>query len=210
MKLYGYWRSSSSHRVRIALHLKGVPFEYAAVNLLEDRQFEAEHRARSPMNKVPVLELDDGRHIVESLAIIEYIDETHPAPALLPGEPFERARVRMLSEMVNSGIQPFQNRSVGKYVKGIGGDEQAWTRHWIEKGLLALEAAAARSAGQFMVGNTVSLADVYLVPQIVAARRYGIDTEPLATLQRVEAACMELPGFQLARPEVQPDAPRAP
>jgi maleylpyruvate isomerase len=115
----------------------------------------------------------------------------------------------MLSEMVNSGIQPFQNRQVGKYVKNLGGDEKAWTHHWLTQGLLALEAAAAGSAGRFCVGNNVSLADVYLVPQILAARRFDVDLEPLATLRRVEAACLELPGFQRARPEAQPDAPPA-
>jgi maleylpyruvate isomerase len=208
MKLYGYWRSSSSHRVRIALHLKAVPFEYVAVNLLEDQQYAAEHLARSPMNKVPVLELDDGRHIIESLAIIQHLDETYPSPPLLPAEPFQRARARMISEMVNSGIQPFQNRQVGKYVRKIGGDEKEWCRHWIGQGLRAVEAVAVGSAGRFCVGDAVSLADVYMVPQILAARRFDVDMEPLVTLRRVEAACLELPGFQLARPEAQPDAPR--
>jgi maleylpyruvate isomerase len=210
MKLYNYWRSSSSHRVRIALHLKAVPFEYAAVNLLESEQFGPEHRARSPMSKVPVLELDDGRHLAESLAIVAYLDETHPTPPLLPSDPYERARVRMLAEMVNSGIQPFQNVQVGKYVKEIGGDPKVWTRHWLAQGLLALESAAASDAGRFLVGDQATLADVYLVPQMVAARRFDVDLAPLVTLRRVEAACLELPGFQLARPEVQPDAPRAP
>jgi maleylpyruvate isomerase len=206
MRLYSYWRSSSSHRVRIALHLKALPFEYVAVNLLEDRQYEPEHRARSPMCKVPVLELDDGRAIVESLAIIEYLDEAYPEPPLFPADRYERARARMLAEMVNSGIQPFQNNAVGKYVKQIcHGDEKEWTRHWIGHGLAALEVAVG--PGRFAVGDAVTVADVYIVPQILAARRFGVDLAPLAALRRIEAACLALPAFQRAQPEAQPDAP---
>jgi len=211
MKLYSYWRSSSAHRVRIALHLKGIPFEYAEVNLLEGRQWEAEHRARSPMAKVPVLELDDGRLITESIAILEYVEELHPTPSLLPSDRWLRARTRMLASMVASGIQPFQNREVGVYLrKNLQADEKSWTRHWLAQGLLALEQAVNVTAGRFCVGDEPTFADVFLVPQIVAARRFQVDLEPMSTLRRIDAACAELEAFQKADPEVQPDAPRTP
>jgi maleylpyruvate isomerase len=208
MKLYNYWRSSSSYRVRIALHLKELPFEYMVVNLLTDEQKTPEHRARSPLGTVPVLELDDGRRLTESLAIIQYLDEVKDTPPLLPRDPYLRARARMLAELVNAGIQPLQNMAVGKYVKELGGDDKAWTRHWIARGLAGLEAAVQDTAGRFSVGDEVSLADCTLVPQLTHARRFQVDLAGCPTLLRIEAACLDLPGFQRAAPEVQPDAPR--
>jgi maleylpyruvate isomerase len=209
MKLHGYWRSSSSHRIRIALHWKGIAFEYAAVNLVLGEQRGAGHRARSPTTKVPVLELDDGRCIGESMAILAYLDELEPAPPLLPADPYRRARARMLAEMVNSGIQPYQNLEVLVHVKEVlHGDEKAWAHHFLARGVAALEEAAAPTAGRFLVGDAPTLADVYLVPQLLAARRFKVDLEPVPTLRRVEAACLELEAFQRARPEAQPDAPR--
>jgi maleylpyruvate isomerase len=209
MKLYSYFRSTSTWRVRIALAWKNVPTTYVAVNLLEGQQAGAEHRARSPMSKVPVLELDDGRIVTESMAIIHYLEETHPEPPLLPREPYLRARARMLAEMVNSGIQPFQNMEVLREVKrGLGGDEQAWARRWIGQGLAALEVAVQGSAGRFCVGDAVTLADVYLVPQLSAARRFGVDVAEMLTLLRIEEAANALPAFQAAAPGAQPDAPK--
>ena len=211
MKLYSYWRSSSAHRVRIALHWKGIGFDYVAVNLLEGQQFDVEHRARSPMAKVPVLELDDGRTLTESLAILEYLEEVEPRPPLLPADPYLRARARMLANMVASGIQPFQNRQVGVYLRdALHADDKSWTRHWVAHGLQALEQAVAVTAGRFCVGDEPSFADVYLVPQLTAARRFLVDLEPMPTLRRVDAACAALPAFQKADPDVQPDAPRTP
>jgi len=207
MKLYNYWRSTSSHRVRIALHLKGIPYEYVAVNLLEGKQHEADHRARSPMSKVPVLELDDGHRITESMAIIEYLDDIQATPPLLPRDPYLRARARMLAEMVNSGIQPLQNRSLNQYIKKVlGADDKTFTHHWIEQGLHALEVAVAETASRFCVGDEPSLADVYVVPQMLGSRRFGVDVEVLPTLRRIEDACAELKGFKDAAPDRQPDA----
>jgi maleylpyruvate isomerase len=209
MRLYSYVRSSSSHRVRIALHHKGIPFEYRAVHLLRDggEQFSPEHRARSPMAKIPVLELDDGRLLTESMAILEYLEETHPSPPLLPREPYLRARTRMLAELVNSGIQPLQNLTVLRHVKDVlGRDDKAWIVRWVGGGLAALETAAAKTAGRFAVGDEPTLADVLLVPQLHFARRYAIDLSAVPTLVRIDAACQELPGFAAAHPDVQPDA----
>lgn len=207
MKLYSYWRSSSSHRVRIALHHKGIVFQYVPVHLVRDEQHTPEHRARSPMDKVPVLELDDGRVLSESMAIIEYLDETCPGPALLPADAYGRARARMVAEMVNSGIQPLQNLSVLRRVKDFGGDDKAWLTRWLGEGLAALERAVAPTAGRFCIGDEATIADVYLVPQLYAARRFSIDIAATPTLERIETACAELLGFAAAHPDVQPDAP---
>jgi maleylpyruvate isomerase len=211
VKLYGYWRSSSSWRVRIALSWKRLPFEYAPVHLLRDggEQWAPAHRARSPMGKVPVLELDDGRHLTESMAILAYLDEEHPEPPLLPRDPFLRARARMLAEMVNSGIQPLQNLEVLRHVKDVlGRDEKAWAAGWNARGLAALETAAGETAGRFCVGDAPSIADVYLVPQLYAARRFGVSLEATPTLVRIEAACAALPAFAESHPDRQPDAAR--
>jgi maleylpyruvate isomerase len=208
VKLHSFWRSSASWRVRIALRYKGLPFEYVPVNLGDAQQYQDGYRALNPMEQVPTLTLDDGRKLSQSLAIIEYLDETVPSPALLPRDPYLRARTRQLAEVVNSGIQPLQNTSPLNEVKRIGGDPEAWGRKWVEKGLLALERTAADTAGRFLVGDSVSLADVCLVPQLGNARRFGLDLAPFPLLVRVEAACDKLDAFASARPEQQPDAPR--
>jgi maleylpyruvate isomerase len=214
IKLYNYWRSSASWRVRIALAYKRVPYQYLPVHLLQDggEQYQPQYREINPLSQVPVLELDDGsrppRRIAQSMAILEYLEERFPAPRLLPEDAWERARARMLAEMVNSGIQPLQNApGVLAYVKhALGGDEQAFARHFVSRGLAALERSALETAGAFLVGDQPSLADVCLVPQLFAARRFGVDLTPLPTLLAVERACEALAPFAEARPERQPDA----
>ncbi len=211
LALYSYWRSSSSWRVRIGLALKGLPHEYRAVDLRAGAQFSPEHRARNPSGQVPVLEVEeDGRtrHLAQSMAILEWLDERFPTPPLLPREPYARARVRALAEHVNSSIQPFQNHSPLQWLKARqAGLDEAWVRHWIGIGLDALELAVRDGAGRYCHGDTVSLADVYLVPQLFGARRYGVDTAGWPTLLRIEAACHELAAFRRAEPGAQPDAP---
>ena len=212
MKLYAYWRSSSSWRVRIALHYKRVAYETAAVDLRRDggEQFSAEYRAINPLEQVPALEVEEAgarRLLTQSVAIIEYLEERFPEPPLLPADRFLRARARQFAELINSGVQPFQNLSVLKHVKhALHADENAWARHFVERGLRALEAAAAETAGRFLVGDSPSIADVFLVPQLHGARRFGVDLAALPTLARVEAACAALPAFIAAEPERQPDA----
>jgi maleylpyruvate isomerase len=212
MKLYSYWRSSCSWRVRIALNLKGLAYTYEAVHLLKDggQQNSEAYRAVNPMRTVPMLEFEEGgmvRRLSQSLAILEYLEERYRTPALLPEEPLPRARVRMLSEMVNSGIQPLQNLTVLQWVKGeLKGDDKAFAAHWNARGLTALEAAVKETAGTYCVGDTVSLADICLVPQLYGARRFGVDLTPYPTLTRIEAACERLPAFQAAHPDRQPDA----
>ena len=212
MKLYSYWRSSCSWRVRIALNLKGLAYTYEAVHLLKDggQQNAEPYRALNPMRTVPTLELEEGgqvRRISQSLAILEYLEERYRTPALLPEEPWLRARARMLAEMVNSGIQPLQNLSVLQFVKGeLKADDKAFAAHWNARGLAALEAVVKETAGTYCLGEQVSFADICLVPQLYGARRFAVDLTPYPTLLRIEAACNNLPAFQAAHADRQPDA----
>lgn len=211
-RLHNYWRSSASWRVRIAFALKGLPYEYVPVNIVRDggEQNRPEFGALNPMRQVPTLELVEGgesRFLSQSLAIVEYLDETtRGGPRLLPTDPYLRARVRQLAEGINAGIQPLQNLPVFAEVERLGGDKLAWAKKWNERGLAALEALAQETVGTFLVGQTPTLADVCLVPQLYAARRFGCDTAQFPTLERVEAACFAVSGLDATRPEKQPDA----
>ncbi|KYF73025.1 maleylacetoacetate isomerase [Sorangium cellulosum] len=210
--LYGYWRSSCSWRVRIALAHKGIEHAYRPVNLVRDggEQLRDDYRARNPMAQVPLLELEQGgavRRVSQSVAIIELLEELFPSPALLPADPYLRARARQLAEMINSGTQPMQNTATLKYVQNeLGGDQRAFARRFIGSGLAAFQVAAGEHAGRFCVGDEVTVADVFLVPQLYNARRYEVDLTPLSTLTRIEAACMALPAFQAAHADRQADA----
>ncbi|HEY0840295.1 MAG TPA: maleylacetoacetate isomerase [Vulgatibacter sp.] len=206
MKLHGYWRSSASWRARIALAWKGMPYEYVPVHLLRGEQVAEGYRAKNPMGQVPLLVLDDGRHIAQSMAILEYLEEVHPEPALLPKDPVDRAHARQLAEMINSGIQPLQNIGVQRHVASLGADEKAWTIHWITKGLAALEAVTRHTSGRYCVKDSVSFADVCLVPQLYGARRFSLDMSAYPTLLRIEEACAALPAFKSAHADNQPDA----
>jgi maleylpyruvate isomerase len=216
VKLYTYWRSTSAWRVRIALAWKGLPCEAVAVHLLDGggRQHEAAFRSLNASEQVPVLELDEGSsdghplRIAQSMAILEYLEERHPTPALLPASAWMRARARQLAEIVNSGIQPLQNLYTQQRLKDAGADAEAWNRHFITRGLAALEETALATAKTFLVGDALSFADVYLVPQLYNARRFGVDLAPYPTLTRVEGQCVALPAFQTAHPDAQPDAPK--
>jgi maleylpyruvate isomerase len=210
-RLYGYWRSSSTWRVRIGLALKGLPYEYVAINLLEQEQFREEHQARNPMGQVPVLEVVEGARtlrLVQSMAILEWLDERFPEPPLLPPDPDGRARVRALAEHVNAGIQPMQNAIVLRTLREKApGWEKEFARTFNARGLDALERAVQEGAGRFCHGDAPGLADCYLVPQLYSARRFGLDAAPWPTLRRIEEACAALPAFQAAHPDRQPDAP---
>jgi maleylacetoacetate isomerase len=209
--LRGYWRSSSSWRVRIALHWKGLPFANVPVHLVQDggRQHHADHRALNPLREVPVL-LVDGVPLTQSMAILEYLEEAHPEPALLPKDSVDRAKVRQLAEVVNSGIQPVQNLRVMQKLGRDHGWEKpaqlAWSRHWIAYGFTALEALVAESRGAFCVGDAVSFADLCLVPQLYNARRFAVDLAACPNLLAVEKNLEALPAFAAAHPDQQPDA----
>jgi maleylpyruvate isomerase len=212
MILYDYWRSSSAWRVRIALHWKGIAFERRVVNLSPNGgdQNNPEFRALNPLGQVPVFIPDEGAPaITQSMAIISYLDERFPTPPLVPADPLRRARARQLAEMVNAGIQPFQNTGTLARVKALGGDPMEWARELNARGLAALEAASQETEGTFLVGDAPSVADVYLIPQLYAARRWSVDLAPYPTLLRVEATCASLPAFAAAHADVQSDAQRA-
>jgi maleylpyruvate isomerase len=211
MKLYGYWRSSSTWRVRIGLTYKGIAFETVPVHLVRDggEQHRPDYVAINPMRQVPALSWSDGANshvLCQSLAVLEYLEETYPSPPLLPRDPFARALVRQLAEMVNSGIQPLQNSRVLQHLETLGVDATGWARTFIVDGLNALESAVAPVAGRFSVGNELSFADVCLVPQLYNARRFQLDVVRWPTLARVEGACFEVPAFERTHPDRQPDA----
>jgi maleylpyruvate isomerase len=212
LRLHNYWRSSASHRVRIALGLKGLAYEYVVVNILEGRQKDAAYTAHNPMAQVPTLEIveDDGRahFLVQSLPIIEYLDErfTGGAP-LLPRSLEDRARARAIAEMVNSGIQPLQNLSTTNAVAKVGGDIKTWVQGFLARGLEAIEHAVAGTS-RFCAGDTPSIADCCLVPQIHSARRFAVDLAPFPRIVAIGAACEEMPAFAAAQPDRQPDAVR--
>jgi maleylpyruvate isomerase len=208
--LHSYWRSSASHRVRIGLGLKQLPYDYVPINILKGEQFADAYRAKNPISQVPTLEVteDDGerRTLTQSLAILEYLEERWPDPPILPRDPYLRARVRGLAEIVNASLQPFQNLSVLKRVKSLGIDEEAWTKPFLEAGLAAFAKIVAEVGGTFCVGNTPTVADCCLVPQLAGARRFHVDLDRFDRLLAIEAHCLVLPAFADAMPHHQPDA----
>lgn len=210
MKLYSYFRSSAAYRVRIALNLKGLPYEMDFVHLTKDggRQHSAEFNAINPAKLVPALRLDSGDVLTQSLAIIDYLDETHPQPPLLPVDPLQRAKVRAVALTIACDIHPIDNLRVLQYLKRTLKHEQsdidAWYHHWIIQGFNAIEAAIA--PGPHCFGAQVTLADVCLVPQVFNARRLNVPLEAFPKIVAVESACLKLAAFDKARPENQPDA----
>jgi maleylpyruvate isomerase len=213
MKLYTFFRSSASYRVRIALNLKGLSYEQAPVHLRRGggEQLTAAYRAINPQALVPALE-DGGRVLTQSLAIIEYLEEKHPHPALLPRDPADKAYVRSMAMVIACEVHPIQNLRVLNHVKKEYGqtDEQVnrWAQHWIDLGLSALEQmiAAQSKRGKFCFGDSPTLADICLVPQLGNARRYGCDLAKYPAILEIEKNCMALAAFAGAAPEKQPDA----
>lgn len=210
MRLYSYFRSSCSHRVRIALALKGLAYAYVPVHLVRDggEQHKDAFRALNPMEQVPLLALEDeGRQVrlTQSVAILEYLEERFPTPALLPQDRLARARVRMCVEIANSGVQPLQNLATMNEIKRLGGDGAAFARTANERGLAALE-DAAEGSGLALIGETPTLADVCLVPQMASARRFGVDLAAFPKLVAIDAHLSATPPFVAAHPDNQPDA----
>lgn len=211
MRLYTYFRSSASFRVRIALNLKGLAYEPSFVHLPKGEHRAASYSKVNPQALTPTLVLDDGEQLAQSLAIIEYLDETHPEPRLLPGDAKGRARVRSLSLLVACEIHPLNNLRALQYLKRTLGQSEeqvnAWYCHWVADGLAKLEADMARGGtGRFCHGNAPTMADCCLVPQIFNAKRYSCDLAPYPTTMRVFDACMKLEAFDRAQPSKQPDA----
>lgn len=210
MKLYNYFRSSASFRVRIALNLKGLPYEYVPIHLSKGEQKTPEYAAMTAEQLVPMLELDNGQRLTQSMSIIEYLDETHPEPALLPADSLGRARVRALSQIVACEIHPLNNLRVLKYLvrdlKVAEDDKNGWYKHWVRLGLQAFEGqlqASPRSS--YSHGEAPTMADCLLVPQIFNARRFDCDLTGLTRTMEVFEACMKLEAFQKAQPSACPD-----
>lgn len=214
MKLYNYFRSGTSHRTRIALELKGVQAEYVAVDLLHEEHLKGNFHEVNPQALVPALVLDDGTVLTQSPAIIEWLEETHPEPALLPREPKARAHVRALAAIVGCDIHPLNNRRILQYLQHqFSADKDAidrWCGEWITSGFDAYEKllAADPARGSFSWGGAPSVADCYLIPQVASAHRFHVDMSRWPLISAVHAACARLPAFQRAAPAHQPDAPK--
>jgi len=210
VKLYTYFRSSAAFRVRIALNLKGLAYQPVFVNLAKGEHRERQYIEVNPQGLVPTLELDDGARLVQSLAIIEWLDEKHPRPALIPSDALARARVRSLAYLIACEIHPLNNLRVLQHLKRALGQSQeqidTWYRYWIADGLAKLEAELAAASGKFCHGDSPSMADCCLVPQIFNAKRYGCDLAPYPNTMRAFDACMKLEAFDRAQPSKQPDA----
>jgi maleylacetoacetate isomerase len=207
MKLYTYFRSSAAYRVRIALNLKGVAYEAVPVNLLKGEHRDEAYRVVNPHGRLPALDLGDTV-LVQSPAILEYLDEVFPEPPLLPGDPVQRAKIRAVASLVGCDIHPLNNLAVLSYIKRQLGHDQAtvdeWYAHWIRQGFDAIETMI--KPGPFAFGSQPTLADIYLVPQIFNARRFNIPLDAYPNIVSVEAACAAQPAFQEAAPARQPDA----
>lgn len=214
MKLYSYFRSSASYRVRIALNLKGLPCDIVPVHLLRDggEQLKPGYRQLSPDALVPALQLDDGEVLTQSLAIIEYLEEAHPTPALLPADVRDRAWLRSLALMIACDIHPINNLRVLRYLTGdmnvSEADKERWYKHWCEQGLAAVEQVLAHDSrvGRYCHGDAPSLADCFLVPQVANALRMHCDLSAMPTVMRINETCLQLPAFIAASPAQQPDA----
>ncbi len=210
MKLHNYFRSSASFRVRIALGLKGLAYDYVPIHLPKGEHRQADYAAVSPSQLVPTLELDDGRRLGQSMAIIEYLDETHPHPPLLPADPLDRARVRALAQLISCDIHPINNLRVLKYLvkdlKVPEEDKNNWYRHWVREGMLAFERELEQlPPSTYCFGETPTLADCCLVPQVFNGQRFNADFSGLPRSMAAFEACMRLPAFQQAQPSACPD-----
>ena len=210
MKLYSYFRSSAAYRVRITLNLKGIPYEIVPIHLTKDggRQHTREYRAINPQARVPALVVPSGDVLTQSIAIIEYLDETHPEPALLPADAVGRAKVRAIAQAIACDIHPLNNlialQYLARQLKQQQPEIDAWYHHWIIEGFAALETMLG--PGPYSCGTKVSLADVCLVPQVANARRLKVPLDKFPKIVAADAACLKLPAFDKARPQNQPDA----
>ncbi|MDN3922841.1 maleylacetoacetate isomerase [Roseateles violae] len=210
MELFNYFRSSASWRVRIALALKGLDYDYRSVHLVRNEQHAEPFATASVSHLVPLLKLDEGSLLTQSLAIIEYLDETHPEPPLLPAEPVARAQVRALAQDIACEIHPLNNLRVLRYlVRELQIDEDAkkrWYRHWVESGLAVVEQRLRTTAGRFCFGERPGLADCVLVPQVFNAQRFDCKLDALPEVMRVHANCMAHEAFAGTQPSECPDA----
>ena len=210
MQLYSYFRSSAAYRVRIALNLKGVGYDTVPIHLQREGGInrKPEYRAVNPHMRLPALRLDSGDVLIQSLAIIGYLDDTHPQPPLLPRDPVAKAKVRAIAEIVACDIHPLNNIAPLRYLKNVLGQEQSkideWYHHWIHDGFTAIEEMI--SPAPYTFGSEITLADICLVPQVYNARRLKVPLDRYPKIVAIDAACAKLAAFDKARPENQPDA----
>ena len=208
MKLYSFFRSSASYRVRIALALKGLSYETISIPMRDNSHRSESYRKINPQQRLPTLELDDGTKLIQSLAIIEYLDETYPEPRLIPEEPLARARVQAVSQIIGCDIHPLNNSGTRNVLTSMfGADEKSldfWTAYWIREGFGAIDRLL--EPGPYAFGETVTLADLCIVPQVYNARRYNVPLDDFPRVLAVDATARQHPAFQAAAPEVQPDA----
>ena len=211
IKLYGYWRSSASYRVRIALNLKGVEVKHQAVNLKSGEQLSPNHMDLNAQPLVPILELEDGTKLTQSLAILDYLEEVYPEPALLPAEPVLKIQVKAAAQIIGADIAPIQNLRVLKYIRAEHGQDdvgvKAWAAHWIEEGLRPLEMLAQKSEQVFFMMERPGYFECCLIPQIYNAKRFGVDMSRFPKLSNINDTCLKLPAFIQSLPENQQDAP---
>lgn len=206
MQLYSYWRSTTSYRVRIALNLKGVPYDIAPVDLVKGEQRSPTYTAMNPSQAVPALALNDGRLLTQSMAIIRYLDQAFPTPPLLPADPYQAARVEAAAMVIAAEIHPINNLKVGERLEAMGHSQEDvvdWMNHWMHKGLTDFQALIGD--GPFCFGAAPSLADICLIPQLYNAHRWGTDLAGLDRLLTIEDNCLDLAPFQHAHPNAQPD-----
>ncbi len=210
MKLYGYWRSSATYRVRIAMALKGIDYDYEPVNLLKGEQKSPAYLAKNPNGLVPILITDDGAALNQSLAIMEYLEEAFPDPSILPCDPIARAKARAIAATIACEAQPLMNLRIQKYLKEEASLDDiavnSWLNRWPGSAMAAVEKMTAETGGDYCVGDTPTIADACLVPQWFAALRFGIDLSGLTRLNEVYERCIALPAFEKAHPMNQPDA----
>ena len=208
MKLYSFFRSSASYRVRIALALKGIKYETASIKFADNAHRTEAFRKVNPQRRVPALDPGNGHTLIQSLAIIEYLDEVHPKPALLPKDPIERAQVRAVSQIISCDIHPLNNTGTRQLLTGkFGADEKAlqeWTAYWITEGFAAVDRLL--QPGPYAFGDAITLADICIVPQVYNARRYQVPLDHFPKIVAVDAAARQHPAFLAAAPEAQPDA----
>ncbi|MEM9168537.1 MAG: maleylacetoacetate isomerase [Pseudomonadota bacterium] len=211
MKLFGYWRSSATYRIRIILALKGLDYAYQPVNLLAGEQRDDAYKSANPQALVPTLVTDDGARLTQSLAIAAYLEEVHPSPSVLPTDPVARAQARAIAAAIACEAQPFMNLRVQRHLKRDHDFDDpslaAWLERWAGGVLRVLETTAREAGGAYCVGAAPGLADAFLIPQLYASRRFGMALDAYETLLTIERQCLEHDAFQAAHPDRQPDAP---
>lgn len=208
MKLYSFFRSSASYRVRIALALKGLNYETISIPMRDNSHRSESYRKINPQQRLPTLELDDGTKLIQSLAIIDYLDAAHPEPQLIPDDPLERARVQAVAQIIGCDIHPLNNTGTRSLLTSMfGADEKSldsWTAYWIREGFAAIDRLI--QPGPYAFGDRITLADICIVPQVYNARRYKVPLDDFPRVVAVDAAARKLPAFVAAAPEAQPDA----